>query len=265
MSVAVEIAVQDLAGLEIAALAGADRVELCVDLERGGITPPAELVAEAAERAAALVSVRDARPQFDVHVLLRTRASTGDFLGRPEEFVHDAEEITLLAAQADEVVEAGAAGVVLGALTPAGELDVPALTTIRDAALGAAQSAMRGLTLTAHRAVDALPDRTAREEAVRTLLGLGFHRVLSSGGAARALDGAADLAAMVRAGEELIDICAGAGIRPADIAELVRSTGVADVHLSARRRPGSAVEADAPDTPTDPAIVAAAVDAAGAL
>ena len=47
-----------------------------------------------------------------------------------------------------------------------GRLDVPALTTIRDAALGAAQSAMRGLTLTAHRAVDALPDRTAREEAV---------------------------------------------------------------------------------------------------
>src|SRR5699024_9428890 len=45
MSVAVEIAVEDLAGLEVAALAGADRVELCTDLDRGGLTPPAALVA----------------------------------------------------------------------------------------------------------------------------------------------------------------------------------------------------------------------------
>lgn len=40
MSVAVEIAIEDLAGLEVAALAGADRVELCVDLARGGLTRP---------------------------------------------------------------------------------------------------------------------------------------------------------------------------------------------------------------------------------
>ena len=38
MSIAVEIAVEDLAGLEVAAHAGADRVELCVDLARGGLT-----------------------------------------------------------------------------------------------------------------------------------------------------------------------------------------------------------------------------------
>lgn len=31
MSPAVEIAVEDLAGLEVAALAGADRIELCQD------------------------------------------------------------------------------------------------------------------------------------------------------------------------------------------------------------------------------------------
>ena len=265
MSPAVEIAVQDLAGLEVAALAGADRVELCVDLARGGLTPPPDLVAEAAERAAALVSVRDARPHFDVHVLVRSRAGSDDFLGRPEEFAYSADEVALMAEQAAASIEAGAAGVVLGALTPAGELDVPALTAIRDAALGAARSTLRGVTLTAHRAVDALPDRAAREDAVRSLLGLGFHRVLSSGGAESAPAGAEDLAAMVRAGAELIDICAGAGIRPADIGPLVQATGAGHVHLSARRRPGAAVEADAPDTPTDPAIVAAAVDAAGAL
>lgn len=265
MSIAVEIAVQDLAGLEVAALAGAARVELCVDLDRGGVTPPVELVEQCARRAAALVAEREARPHFDVHVLIRSRASELDFLGRPAEFVYSAEEIELMAGQAREVVTAGAAGVVFAALTPDGRLDVPAMEQVRDAALEAAQSAMRSVTLTAHRALDAMPDGEHRVEATGLLLGLGFHRVLSSGGAARALDGAEDLARMVEATEGLLDVCAGGGVRPADIGDLVHRTGVTDVHLSARRRPGAPLEADAPDTPTDPAIAAAAVDAAGAL
>lgn len=265
MSIAVEIAVEDLTGLEVAALAGADRVELCIDLERGGITPPPELVEDCVQRASALVAARDAKPHFDVQVLIRSHAGDGDFLGRPEEFVYSAEQVELMSTQAEESIAAGAAGVVIGALTEAGELDVPAIETIRDGALGAGSSVMRGVTLTVHRALDAMAGREEREQAVRTLLGLGAHRVLSSGGAARALDGAADLAAMVDAAEGLLDVCAGGGVRPADVLDLARRSGVADVHLSARRRPEAPVEADAPETRTDPAIVAAAVDAAGEL
>ncbi|ASK66494.1 copper resistance protein [Brachybacterium avium] len=265
MSVAVEIAVEDLAGLEVAAQAGADRVELCVDLARGGLTPPATLVQECTARAAALAGARDAKPHFDVHVLIRCRAEHGDFLDRPEEFAYSADEISLMARQAEESVAAGAAGVVIGALTEDGELDLPAIEAIRDGALSAGSSAMRGVTLTVHRAVDALADRSRREDAARTLLGLGIHRMLTSGGASRALDGAEDLGAMVDAAQGLLDICAGGGVRPADIGDLVRRTGVADVHLSARRRPGAPVEDGAPKTCTDPAIVAAAVDAAEGL
>ncbi|MCT1384036.1 copper resistance protein [Brachybacterium sp. p3-SID1565] len=265
MTVRVEIAVQDEAGLEVAARAGAHRIELCVDLDRGGLTPPVDLVERCARRASALVAAQEARPHFDVHVLIRSRAGQDDFLGRPEEFVYSDEEIALMARQASEVVAAGAAGVVFAALTPEGRLDLPAIEQVRDAALEAAQSAMRSVTLTAHRALDAMPSVEHRTEAVTTLLGAGFHRVLSSGGAARALDGAADLARMVEASEALLDVCAGGGVRPADIEDLVRRSAVTDVHLSARRRPGSLVEPDAPDTTTDPAIAAAAVDAAGAL
>lgn len=265
MSIAVEIAVQDLAGLEVAAAAGADRVELCVDLARGGVTPPPELVEQATRRAAELVAAAEAPPHFDVHVLIRSRAGEEGFLGRPTEFSYTDREIELMAEQAAATVTAGASGVVLGALNGAGQLDVPALETMRDAALRSAQEAMRGITVTCHRAVDAMPDRTHRVEAVRTLLEMGFHRVLTSGGASRALDGAADLAAMVEAGDGLLDICAGGGVRPIDIPDLIRVAGVSDVHLSARRRPGAPVEPDAPSTDTDPAIAAAAVDAAGAL
>lgn len=265
MSIRVEIAVQDEAGLEVAARAGAHRVELCVDLARGGVTPPAELVERCAHRAAALVRSQEARPHFDVHVLIRPRADAEDFLGLPAEFAFTAEEIALMAEQAARTVSAGAAGVVIGALTAEGDLDVSALEQVRDAALTAGSHELRSVTLTAHRAVDAMPSTERRVEAARALLGLGFHRVLSSGGAARALDGAADLAAMADATEGLLDVCAGGGVRPVDIADLVRRTGVADVHLSARRTPGQAREADAPTTDTDPAIAAAAVDAAGAL
>ncbi|MFC7463385.1 copper homeostasis protein CutC [Brachybacterium sp. GCM10030252] len=265
MSIAVEIAVQDLAGLEVAALAGADRVELCVDLASGGTTPPPELVEQCTRRASELVAAADAKPHFDVHVLIRSRAGRGDFLGRPEEFVVDADEVDLMAAQAGESVAAGATGVVLGALTTEGALDVPAIETIRDGALRSAQAAVRGVSLTCHRAVDAMSSREERAEAVATLLGLGFHRVLSSGGAEHALEGADDLAAMVDAAEDLLAICAGGGVRPADIGDLVRRSGVTDVHLSARRRPGAAREDGAPDTETDPAIVAAVVETAGEL
>lgn len=268
MSVLVEIAIEDAAGLEVAARGGADRVELCMDLGRGGLTPPPELVQEITERAAALVTAREAKPHFDVHTLIRSHAGTGDFLGQPAEFAYDAAQVQLMAEQAQQCVAAGAAGVVIGALTESGELDLSSVRTIRDAALGAATDALRGVHLTFHRALDALPSREARVEAVRTLLGEGFHRVLSSGGAPRALDGAADLRAMVEAAEELLDVCAGGGVRPADLRELVERSAVADIHLSARSSAAAStttVPAAAPPTRTDPAIVAAVVDIAGEL
>lgn len=263
--VTVEVTVADVAGLEVAARAGAHRIELCTAPERGGATADAELVAAARHRLDALLTEQRARPGLELHALIRLGATAEVDPTDPAPFRYEGPAVSEMAAQAAAAVHAGAHGVVIGALNEHGGLDVPALESIRDAALQAGQEELRGVGLTARRAVDALPDRDARVEAVQQLLGLGFHRVLSSGGALRALDGAADLAAMVEASEELIEICAGAGVRPAHLAELVRATGVPAVHLSARRAAASPREAAAPDTATDPAIVAAAVDAAGAL
>lgn len=257
MSLAVEIAVQDLEGLRTAAHAGADRVELCEDLSRGGLTPDPALVEACVAEAARLRGTRDAKPHFGVHVLVRCRAGEGDLRTAPDEFVYDEAEVSRMAQQAADAVAAGADGVVLGALTAQRTLDIAALETMRDAALRAGAEALRGVVLTCHRALDALTDDDAREQAVLTLLGLGFHRALSSGGQATALEGAACLARMVRAADGLLDVCAGAGIRPIDIPELASRTSVPDIHLSARR------PADDGRTITDPAVVQAAVDAAG--
>lgn len=259
MSLAVEITVEDLEGLEIAARAGAHRVELAVDLDQGGRTPPTDLVARAVGRARSLVAAQEARPGFAVHSLVRPTASTGSFLDRPEEFRADDEEVRGMAQQAADLVRAGSAGVVLGVLDAHGELDVVALETIRDAALVAAGSELRGLDLTLHRAVDAMASPDIREESVRTALRLGFHRILTSGGAARALDGAADLTRMVHAAEGIVEIMAGGGVRPAHVPDLSRC-GVDAVHTSAR----SATAPPGAATRTDPAIAQATVDAAGA-
>ena len=159
----------------------------------------------------------------------------------------------LVAADIEAAVRAGAGGVVIGALTPAGEADLAAVARWRSAA-GAA-------TLVFHRAIDATPDPLA----VLAELGAeGVDRVLTSGGTVRSIDGVDTLARMVATRGD-VEIMAGGGIRTEDIPAIL-ATGVQAVHLSARGQAGL----DAPAGPgggtaghdiTDPALVVAAVTA----
>src|SRR5699024_7043008 len=66
MVTAVELAVQDVAGVRIAQAVGVDRIELCTGLSLGGLTPSVALV----ERAVAA--------GVGVHVLVRPRAGGFD-------------------------------------------------------------------------------------------------------------------------------------------------------------------------------------------
>ena len=87
---------------------GARRIELCAHLELDGLTPPMEWVRDAKTR----------YPDLLVHVLIRPRA--GDF-------VYAAEEADTMILQIREALEAGADGIVIGALTPAGDVDLALL------------------------------------------------------------------------------------------------------------------------------------------
>ncbi|MYX21863.1 copper homeostasis protein CutC, partial [Streptomyces sp. SID8380] len=128
-----EIAVTSAAGARVARDHGADRVELCTGLELGGLTPSAALV----ESVAAVGT--------PVQVLVRCR---------PGDFVHDAEEIALMTAEVRSVIASGARGVVIGALTAEGTLDVEAVARLRDAAREADPAA----EVTLHRAIDVAAD-----------------------------------------------------------------------------------------------------------
>lgn len=231
MTVALEIAVQDAAGARAAIAAGADRLELCQALAVGGLTPSIALVETA------VAAVGGGR----VNVLVRPRAGG---------FVYDGDEITLVAADVRAAIAAGAAGVVVGALTDDGQVDAQALRRWRAAAGDS--------TLVFHRAIDAAPSPLA---VLDELAAIGVDRVLTSGGAARSVDGT-DMLRRLVAADTGIEIMAGGGIRVDDIARIV-AVGVDAVHLSARAVAGL----DVPSGPgggagghdvTDPVVVAAA-------
>ncbi|MCM3660331.1 copper homeostasis protein CutC [Georgenia satyanarayanai] len=198
----VEVAVQDASGAALARDTGADRVELCSALDVGGLTPSIAMVE-------AVVATG-----VPVHVLVRPR---------PGGFRYSATEVSLMVRDIEALVDAGAAGVVVGALTAKDTLDRHALEAL--------QYAAEGLEVTAHRCVDVLPDPAA---ALDDLASLGFTRVLTSGGAPTVADGVPTLRRMVEAAGGRVQVMAGGGLRPEDVPAL-GDAGVDAVHLSARR------------------------------
>lgn len=197
-----EVCVDDVAGLEAAVQGGADRIELCSSLDIGGVTASAGLMVEAARLAVPVVA------------LIRPRGGG---------FVYTAAEEGLMLRDIELAAEFGLAGVAIGALIDDGGLDLPLL--------GRLAARAEGLQLTLHRAFDLVRDQSAAlEEAVE----LGFHRVLTSGGAPKAPAGAAQLAALVRQSRGRIRILAGSGITAGNVVELLTTTGVHEVHASCR-------------------------------
>jgi len=182
--------------------AGAHRLELCVDLDTGGLTPPPELLAEV-------------RAAVDVPVFAMART-------RPGPFVLEVHEVALLLADVTSLRHAGADGIVVGALHRDGTVDEGTTRLCVEAA--------GELPVTFHRAFDEVADRLA---AVDTLVDLGVRRVLTGGGPGAARDNADELAALVRHAAGRIAILAGGRVRGDHVRHLVAYTGVSEVHARA--------------------------------
>jgi copper homeostasis protein len=243
-TVLVEVAVDGVAGALAAVAAGAHRLEACACLERGGVTPSAGMVA-------ALTA------NVTVPVFAMVRPRGGDF--RFDRF-----ELDAMLRDVEALRAAGASGIVTGVLHADGTIDRERMRALCDAAAP--------LPVTCHRAFDLCADL---ERELDVLCALGVARVLTSGGAASAVAGAATLARLVRRAGDRIAVMAGAGVRDTNVRELVAATGVREVHLSATawqpgamafRRAGVPMGAVAPADDytvrvTDGALVARVVDA----
>lgn len=201
-----EVCVDSLASARSAKQGGADRLEFCSALVVGGLTPYAELLQQI-----------KAEIQLPVRCLMRPRA--GDFL-------YTKEEIGLLCRQIQTLHAAGADGFVLGALTPEGNLDLPAMHALLDACDGA--------PVTLHRCIDVSRDLSAT---YRAAAALGIDTVLTSGGAASCRQGVSRLAELLRLRDELNgpEVLIGAGVNAAVIEELRASLpGARAFHASCK-------------------------------
>ena len=195
-----EVCVDTPKGLLAALRGGADRIELCAALTLSGLTPSSGLIRMAADQS---------KPCY---AMVRPRA--GDFC-------YGAADFDVMRADIDAVREAGLAGAVLGASRSSGELDLDLLARLAAHA--------DGLPLTLHRAFDLAPDLSA---ALETAIALGFERVLTSGGARTARQGAARLHDLVDQARGRIAVMAGGGVTAQTIPALINKTRVAEVHGS---------------------------------
>jgi copper homeostasis protein len=199
-SVLVEACVDSVESALAAERGGARRLELCDNLADGGTTPSAGMIA----------AVKGA-VRIPVFVIVRPRGGG---------FVYSNAELDVMRRDVEVAVTLGADGVVVGVLRPEARVDTHRLQTLVAAA--------QGLPITFHRAFDLVSDQ---HEALDMVAAAGVSRILTSGGASTAIEGADMIASLVRAAGARLTVVAGGGIREEHVIDLVRRSGVREIHI----------------------------------
>lgn len=187
-----------------AEMGGASRVELCAGIPEGGTTPSYGEI----KTAQALTST------IDINVIIRPRG--GDFL-------YTEAEVEAMLLDIELCKQLGVHGVVFGCLTSEGDIDVPLMRRLIEAA--------KPLSITCHRAFDVCRDPFA---ALEQLIELGCDRILTSGQQSTAEKGIPLLKQLVEKAGERIIIMPGCGVREGNIARIEAETGAREFHTSAR-------------------------------
>ena len=188
---------------------GAIRIELCSAITCGGVTPSHGTIK----------SIVDANLNLDVNVLIRSRE--GGFCYTPS-------EVDTMCQDIEFCREAGVDGVVIGALTADGGIDIEACQKMSAAA--------GDMSITFHRAFDMCRNPM---QALEDIISLGCDRILTSGQAATALAGAPLLKELVEASAGRLKIMPGCGVNAENAAAILDACGAQEIHASARKSIGS--------------------------
>ncbi|MBL7903968.1 MAG: copper homeostasis protein CutC [Bacteroidales bacterium] len=201
-SVNIEICAGSVESAIAARQGGAHRIELCTALSVGGLTPSQGMI----EYVKNILKT-------ETFVLIRPRH--GDFNYSRAEF--EIMKSDIFAAKVK-----GADGIVVGMINTDGTVDTCRMKEIVEMA--------GSMQVTFHRAFDMTRDPY---EALETIIGLGCHRILTSGQAASAMDGATVIARLVAQAGKRIVIMPGGGINAQNLSTLHQLTGATEFHTSA--------------------------------
>lgn len=190
----------------IAQNSGADRIELNSALFLGGLTP-------------SLGCFLAAREKLNIPVMVMIRPREAGFCYSPY-------ELEAMRRDAALFLENGADGLVFGFLHADGTLDTELMREFTQLCK------THGKEAVCHRAFDVVPNPF---EALAALISLGVNRLLTSGQAPAAPEGAELIRELIQRAECKIEILPGGGLNARNLERFVALTGAEQVHFSARR------------------------------
>ncbi|KKK33828.1 hypothetical protein WN59_09440 [Salinicoccus sediminis] len=197
-----EIIAADLKDVHDLNQTAADRIELCGEMDKDGLTPEYELIREAVQ-----VS------EVPVNVMIRPHDDT---------FSYTDEEVGQMIEDINFVKELGANGIVTGIITDDHMIDTASLARLVDAA--------GEMEITFHKAFDEIGDQMAALEVLSKFPQI--RTVLTSGGPASSADNIEQLKQLVIRGKELgITVMPGGGINMENVLEIVDTAAPEAIHF----------------------------------
>ena len=200
-----EIATSDFETTRCAVEGGADRIELCANLNEGGTTP-------------SYGTISQCREKFDVLLYPIIRPRGGDFLYTNEEYEIMLHDVKLCK-------QSGCDGIVIGLLNQDGTIDIKKTAALVDIAYP--------MGVTFHRAFDRCRNAF---EALEQLVQIGCERILTSGQQPTVNEGMELIAELNKLADHRIVIMPGSAVRKENIKLLAEKTGCKEFHSSLRNK-----------------------------
>ncbi|CAM3995519.1 copper homeostasis protein CutC [Flavobacterium antarcticum] len=197
-----EIACFNLQSALIAQENGADRVELCAEINLGGTTPSIEIIQQA-----------KAHLSIDVYVMIRPRGGN---------FVYSNEEFQQMKSEIEARKELAVNGFVYGILNEDNSVNIEKNSELVNLA--------KPIPCTFHRAFDEVDNyKTALEDVILC----GFSTMLTSGTFPNVMEGKEVLKELVLQANDRITIMPGGGLRSTNISEFDELVNANFYHSSA--------------------------------
>ena len=196
-----EVCTGNMASVIAAAEGGAERIELCTALALGGVTPTIGM----------MKWIRQQYPQLKIQVLIRSREGN---------FVYDKADLEAMLTDIRESLPY-ADGIVCGALTADGDIDVKALKLMMEAS--------EDKPFTFHRAFDRCRDP---QQALEQIIEAGCARILTSGHQPSAEQGIPLLRELVQQAADRLIIMPGGGVTTNNARLIIDQTGCKEIHGS---------------------------------